>query len=1398
MVGRALRTLDPDDGAPMVVAFERQPHGALLTMSESAVLAGVHRNTIRAWCASGLLPFVRIDARGERRVQRRDLERLMVVRRARADLVADEARRARESQVTPLPDDLLPKPPTDGALLRAVPDQRPSGGDALRRLAADLSSSHGLATLFEDVLDDSRAIFSVDRVGLWLYGDGPTPFRLAAQRGLSIEMLEMLASIPVQANAASLQAVRTHSVVVLADAIAEARAPDLLALYQRAGIATVCFVPVVFRSQPVGVLIMYHAAPYDWTADEIELARSFADGIATAIGNARLAEANRQLAARLAAIQELAHRLNGMRQVDAIGQAIVNEAQRLLEHDTIRVYRVDEATAMCELIAFHGTFLGMEDPTPEQLRVAVGQGLTGWAAQNNQVVRVGDARQDERRLTVGADRGPESVLIVPMSYEDRVVGLIFASRLGADCFEETDQTTLSIFAGYAAQAVVNAERLEQLDRQHAELEHQLASQRRLLEVNESLLSTLDPKGVLEMIADSLKSVVAYDSLSIYRVDRVQGVRRAVVARDRFADLILSHEAPLSVGITGWVIDHVEAVLANDGHLDPRTVQVPGTPFEPESMIVVPLVVGGEVIGTLNIGRVGEREAYFTANEFELTKLFAGQASIALQNAETHGEVKVRAERDALTGLRNHGAFQRELSDAIAANDGRPMALVMMDLDAFKAFNDTCGHPAGDALLASVASAMSSTVRDGDRTYRYGGDEFAVILSGADRTTAHEVAERIRAAVASLPDPVHGPRVTVSAGIACYPADGRTKDDLVRAADEALYLAKPTASRLRDEMGQARDPYLSALDETAMALLERLESTELLETIMNRAAALLGTPHGYIYLADEADRVLVGRVGIGLFTRYVGYRLPFDSGVGGAVYQSGQPLVIGDYDTFAGRVDDFPLGAMGSVLGVPLISGAKVVGVIGLASGSGDRVFGEREVTAMTRFAQLASIALDNARLFEAAQHGALYDPVTGLPNRELLMDRVGHSLSWTRPEDDAPVGIVLLDLDRFKVINETLGHAAGDTLLTAVGRRLCACVRPGDTVGRFGGDQFVVVLDGVDGPDEVRRMADRIQTELRTPFELDGREWFINVRMGISMGRPGQAIPGDLLREAQVALVQAKADQSMRHAFFEPAMGEATIERLELENDLRRALTRGELRVHYQPLLDLAQERVVGVEALVRWQHPTRGLVPPSAFIPLAEESGLIGPVGRLVLETACRQVREWRDRLPGSGIGVSVNLSVRQFAQPGLADEVTEILGRTGLPPQALELEITESVLMEATELTAQTLAALRALGVKLVLDDFGTGYSSLAYLKQLPLDTIKIDRSFVTDLVDGDKNLPIVTAVVALAHGLGIDVVAEGIETAEQADRLRALGCDRAQGFFYARPMPPDEALTYLTAHA
>jgi diguanylate cyclase (GGDEF)-like protein len=424
------------------------------------------------------------------------------------------------------------------------------------------------------------------------------------------------------------------------------------------------------------------------------------------------------------------------------------------------------------------------------------------------------------------------------------------------------------------------------------------------------------------------------------------------------------------------------------------------------------------------------------------------------------------------------------------------------------------------------------------------------------------------------------------------------------------------------------------------------------------------------------------------------------------------------------------------------------------------------------------------------QHQAFYDTLTGLPNRALFLDRLGHALARTRRVDEG-LAVLFLDLDDFKLVNDSLGHAAGDELLRGVAQRLTTSLRPGDTAARFGGDEFTVLLEQVADATEAAAIAERLRVALAVPLSVAGRSLVAGVSVGLAGSFVGEdaATASALLQAADLALYQAKAAGKGQLVVFDDSMQRRATARLELVHALRQAVAHEDFVVYYQPQIDTASGQLVGVEALVRWQHPERGLVEPVDFIGLAEETGLILPLGLWVLRTACRQAQSWRAQNDGRPLLLSVNLSPMQVRQPDLVAEVAAILAETGLPADALCLEITESVLLEDAEATTRTLQALRALGVHLAIDDFGTGYASLSYLQRFPVETVKIDRSFIAALGESAGGMAIVEAVTALAHQLGLAVVAEGIETAAQSALVEQVGCDQSQGFYVAHPLPAEE---------
>ena len=459
-----------------------------------------------------------------------------------------------------------------------------------------------------------------------------------------------------------------------------------------------------------------------------------------------------------------------------------------------------------------------------------------------------------------------------------------------------------------------------------------------------------------------------------------------------------------------------------------------------------------------------------------------------------------------------------------------------------------------------------------------------------------------------------------------------------------------------------------------------------------------------------------------------------------------------------------------------------------AQGKATRMAGSQSDTTVRKMAELQ------------LAHNAFHDELTRLPNRALFMDRLDQAIkrhaAGNISTDGLTLAVLHLDIDRFKIINDSLGHMAGNLLLIEIGRRLRKCLRPTDTVARLGGDEFAVLIDGIREVSEAHAVAHAIHDMLKEPFKLRERDVFVTTSVGIALGKKKYVKPEDLIRDSETAMHRAKALGKARQETFHSGLHAQALSVLHLENDLRRASNSEEFVLYFQPIVALKTGQMVSMEALIRWKHPERGLVPPGEFLPLAEETELITPMSYWVLRKACTQLRDWQQRHPDHpGISISINLSGATFTQPELIKQIRDVLGEMKLRPESLKIEITEGVIMENIQAALATLAQLKAMNIPLLVDDFGTGYSSLAYLHRLPIDILKIDRSFISNLEGGDKNFAIVKTIMSLARNLELKVVAEGVETAHQAALLNEMGCDFAQGFHFARPAPVYDAEKWLT---
>jgi len=544
-----------------------------------------------------------------------------------------------------------------------------------------------------------------------------------------------------------------------------------------------------------------------------------------------------------------------------------------------------------------------------------------------------------------------------------------------------------------------------------------------------------------------------------------------------------------------------------------------------------------------------------------------------------------------------------------------------------------------------------------------------------------------------------------------------------------------------------------------------------------------------------------------------------TGLPGCVLESGRPIWMQDVTQDARflRSDEARQAGIKAAFACPVLIETEVAAVL--------EFFAEESLApddgllkVMAQVGNQLGRVVERRRAEERLIHGALHDPLTNLPNRAFFLERLQFATNRAKRQTEYRFAVLFLDLDRFKLVNDSLGHLAGDQLIIEIAQRLTAClrqtdliarndgdnpIRPApegdDTLARLGGDEFTILLEDIRAISDPMRVAERIQDALRKPFVLAGQEVVTTASIGVALSTTGYSEAQDILRDADIAMYRAKSLGKARCEVFDQAMHASAVARLQLEGDLRRALERNEFRLHYQPIVSLATKTVQGFEALVRWEHPQKGVISPAEFVPIAEETGLIYFIGKWVFREACRQMRAWQEQYPQArGLTMSINLSAKELAHPDLVDQTRQIIEETGVAPKAIRLELTEGAAMENAEHTRRLLLGLKELGIRLSIDDFGTGYSSLSYLRRFPIDTLKIDRSFITHIDGHEENRQIVRTIMLLASNLGMDVIAEGAETLQEINHLKALQCQYVQGFYFFKPMEGDAVASLLSSSA
>ncbi len=956
---------------------------------------------------------------------------------------------------------------------------------------------------------------------------------------------------------------------------------------------------------------------------------------------------------------------------------------------------------------------------------------------------------------------PDCAVIIMTAFAS-IDSAIEAIRAGAYDFIKKPLKTEELL-----HAVKKACERQSLVVENRQLMHKLEDRLMRLElfkkISKALSSTLSLNELLEKVMQVTKTAIGAEACSVLLHDEAAGELVFTVAIGRKGSEVKKFRIRPGQGIAGWAFEHKKPILVRDVKKDERFFSGVDekTGFRTKSIIAVPLLLKNKILGVIQvINKING--GHFDADDRDLLVSMSGQIAVAIENARITDDLTMSFNtQSVLNKVLGLAMDDRPIDEILDEIIGHTISVPVFSFES-RAGIWLLDEETGFFILRAQRGFSRALIKKCSRIPQGKCLCGRAALNGTVEF-ASSVDERHEVDYEGMPPHGHY----------CVPikkSSGRVTGIL------NLYLKEGHQRDAREE------EFLLSVADIIAGLIERRyaevalrESEEKFHKISTAAqdAIMMMDNHGRISYWNPASERIFGytseeAVGRELHTLIMP-RMHHSAFIKGfeRFKRSGKGMVLGKTMVLTALRKDgseFPVEI--SISAVKIGSGWNAIGIV-------------RDITERKRFE-------------ETIRDMAYMDQLTGLPNRFLLTDRLNQVLARGR-RFGFLVAFLFLDLDRFKVVNDTLGHAVGDELLKEVAKRLRQCTRDADTVARIGGDEFTVLVQDLKKVEDVTKVAEKIFSAFKEPFRIAGHELFVTASMGVSI-YPNDGIDAEtLFKNADIAMYRAKDEGRNNFQLYTPTMNIKAMERLKLENKLRRAVEKEEFELYYQPQVDLSTGRVIGMEALVRWNEPDQGVVSPGEFIPLAEDTGLIIPIGEWVLREACRQLKRWHDE-GYEPVTVAVNISMRQFRQKDFVGTVASILEETGLDPGRLDLELTESMIMEDTGTTIGLLRKLKEMGIRLTIDDFGTGYSSLEYLKQMPIDMLKIAQTFVRDITVDQDDALIATAIIRIAHSLKIEVIAEGVETTEQLELLRALECDKIQGYCISRPVPAKKAVSFL----